>query len=314
VIPPSFHRAVDRLAMGFEDRVRRAPQAYRPGPVGSLDVLGRLGPLPPPPAGSGAWQAPSPPPFEGDRIRVHVEAATGRRRGTAILVPPWKLRARGLLRGWTRMIAGTGHEAWLLVPPHHLERSPPGARSGEAFVTPDLAALRAALLQTVLEVRLLAAMAGARAPDEGVALVGLSLGALAAAWAATAPERLDAVALVAPPADLAAVFATTPIGRRYAALAARSGAPFPPGPELAERLRWLSPLDRRPTARNVLVAGGEEDAIALDGPSTLARAWGLPLSRHPRGHLTLILGCAALRREVRALLDAPAGPALTGPA
>ena len=87
-------------------------------------------------------------------------------------------------------------------------------------------------------------------------LVGLSLGGLVAAWAATGPERVDAAALVAPPADLAAVFRETAIGRRYAALAARAGAPVPDGEELDRRLGWLSPLHRAPTAGRLLVAGG----------------------------------------------------------
>jgi len=301
---PSFHRALDRLALGLEDRVRRGSQPYRPGPDGSLAVFGSLGPLPPPPDAPGPWTARSPPPYSGDQLWVHVAAARGARRGTAILVPPWKLRWRMLLGGWVRLLASTGHETWLLVPPHHLERTASGARGGEGFVSADLGALRDALSQTVLEVRLLAALAAARSPREEVALVGLSLGALAAAWAATGPERVDAAALVAPPADLAAVLRGTPLGLRYAALAARAGEPLPPWPELEARLRPLSPLDRRPTARRVLVAGGADDAIALDGPAALARRWGLPLSRWPRGHLTLLFGCKGLRREVRALLGA----------
>lgn len=288
--------------MGLEDLVRRAPQPYRPGPDGPLEPFGPLGPLPAPPERPGRWSAPSPPPFGTDRLTVHVAAAREPRRGTAVIVPPWKLRARGLLRGWVRLAQDAGLDAWLLVPPHHLERTPPGARGGEGFVSADLGRLRASLEQTVLEVRLLLALAAARGDGERVALLGLSLGALAAAWAAAGPERVDAAVLVAPPADLAAVFAGTPIGRRYAALAARAGAPLPGDAELASRLAPLAPLGRRPTARRVLVAAGEEDAIAVGGPAALARAWDVPLSHHPRGHLTLLLGCRSLRREVAALL------------
>jgi hypothetical protein len=52
----------------------------------------------------------------------------------------------------------------------------------------------------------------------------------------------------------------------------------------------------------VLLAAGDADAIAVGGPAALARAWGVPLSRHARGHLTLLFGCRALRREVADLL------------
>jgi pimeloyl-ACP methyl ester carboxylesterase len=148
----------------------------------------------------------------------------------------------------------------------------------------------------VLEAR--ACVASAAGLDGEVALVGLSFGALVASWVATGPERVDRAALVAPPADLAAVFRETRIGRRYAALAERAGVPVPAGEELDRRLGWLVPLGRRPTAGRVLIAGGRHDAIAVGGPRLIARAWGVPLREYPRGHLTLLLGCAPLRRAV----------------
>jgi hypothetical protein len=73
---------------------------------------------------------------------VLVEPAAGERRGTAVLVPPWKIRSAGVVSGWSRALAAAGREVWLHVPPHHLERSR-GARSGEGFVSTDLRALRA---------------------------------------------------------------------------------------------------------------------------------------------------------------------------
>jgi len=285
--------------MSVEDRYRRQPQAWRPGPDGPLEALAELGPLPPPPSGPGLWSTASPGPFREDRLRLHVALARAPRRGTAILVPPWKIPCRALLAGWIRLLVRAGFDAWLLVPPYHLERTAPGARSGEGFVSADLGRFRQALAQTVLELRLCAALS---APGGEVVVLGLSLGALVAAWAATAPERMDAVALVAAPADLGAVFQGTPIGARYARLAARAGTPLPPPAELENRLFPLAPLRQRPTAEHILVAGGSEDLIALGGPGTLAKAWGLPLRTYPRGHMTLLFACRALRRDVRDFL------------
>jgi hypothetical protein len=270
----NVHRLVDRVAMAFEDRVGRAAVPWRPGADGPLDPFGAPGPLPP----------------------MRVTPAARRRRGTALLLPPWKFRSPAILSGWVRSLAGAGLDVWLVVPPLHLERTPPGQRSGEGVVSPDLGRMRDVLGQSVREAR--ACVAGASAAGGEVVLVGLSLGALVAAWVATGPERVDRAALLAPPADLAAVFRETPIGRRYAALAERAGAPVPAGEELSMRLGWLVPLGRRPTAGRILVAGGRHDAIAVDGAPTLARAWGVPLREFPRGHLTLLFGCRALRREV----------------
>jgi hypothetical protein len=79
-----------------------------------------------------------------------------------------------------------------------------------------------------------------------------------------------------------------------------------PARELAQR-ELPGPGQRAPTAARVLVAGGRHDAIALDGAGALARAWMVPLREFPRGHLTLLLACPALRREVAAF--AAGGPA-----
>jgi pimeloyl-ACP methyl ester carboxylesterase len=234
-------------------------------------------------------------------MAVHVRAAAGAWRGTAILVPPWKVPRLGMVRGYERLIAAAGYEVWTLVPPRHLHRAAPGARSGEGFLTPDLVALRAAFEQLVMELRSLAALARGRGGE--TAMVGLSMGALGAAIAATGPERIDRVALVAPPADLAASFGETPIGRRYVRLAARAGTPIAAPEQLASMLAPFRAEARPLTAARALVAIGREDRIALArGTLALARAWGLEPRVYPRGHLTLLFACRALRRDLAAFL------------
>lgn len=260
--------------MAVEDRASRPAVPWRPGPDLPLDASGAPLPLPP----------------------VRTTPTRGDRRGTAVLVPPWKIRSAAVLRGWVRSLTTAGYEVRMPVPPLHLERTPPGERGGEGALGPDLERTREVLLSAILEVRGCLRRAGEE--PGAVVLVGLSLGALTAAWAATGPERVDAAALVAPPADLAAIFRGTAIGRRYARLAARAGNPIPAGDELERRLGWLSPLDRAPTAGRLLVAGGRFDAIAIGGAETLARAWDAPLRAYPRGHLTLLFACPELRRDV----------------
>jgi len=284
------HGLLDRLAMAFEDRVPRLPQPWRPGPDLPFDPSGPPLPLPP----------------------LRRTAARGARRGTAVLVPPWKIRSTAILAGWVRALTARGFDVWIPVPPLHLERTPPGERSGEGAFTPDLGRTREVLNTAVRELR--GCLEAAAAEGGVVALVGLSLGALTAAWAATGPERVDAAALVAPPADLAAVFLRTAIGRRYATLARRAGAPVPEDGELERRLGWLSPLHRTPTAGRLLVAGGRFDAIALDGPGRLARAWNTPLHELPRSHLTLLFGSPSLRREVADFAAAAGWPTSSPPA
>jgi hypothetical protein len=299
---PLLHRFVYSFAMWTEDRRARPPVPFRPPNGSPLDCFGALPQLPPAPPREGAWRAASPRPAGGDAVMSAVaRPAVGSPRGTAILVPPWKVPGLGILDGWARLLGRTGFDVWTLVPPRHLHRASPGTRSGEGFVSPDLGVLKAALEQLVLELRVLAALARARGGE--TAMVGLSLGALGAALAATAPERVDRVALVAPPADLAAVLAETRIGRRYAELAARSGVPLPPQGEVEAMLAPFRADARRPTAGRVFLAVGSEDRIALrPGALALARAWGTEPRVYPRGHLTLLFACRALRRDLARFL------------
>ena len=287
--------------MWTEDRRPRVPVPFRGTEGTPLDCFGALPPLPPAPPRSGRWYAPSPRPLDRDPVMaVEARPAAGAARGTAILVPPWKIPSLRVVAGYARLLSRAGFDVWTLVPPRHLERAAPGTRSGEGFVSPDLAALRAAFEQLVLEVRLLVALASARGGE--TALVGLSLGALGAALAATAPERVDRVALLAPPADLAAVFGETRIGRRYLALAARAGTEVAAGSALAAMLAPLRPDLRAVTARAVFVAVGAEDRIALcAGALALADAWGVTPRLYPRGHLTLLFACRGPAARPRAL-------------
>ena len=288
------------VAMWAEDlRSRRAPMPFVGADGAPLECFGPLPPLPAAaPGPAGPWRAPSPRAAPGDgELLVEATPASGRRRGTAILVPPWKLPRLSILSGWRALLAGAGYDVWTLVPPRHLGRAAPGTRSGEGFVSPDLPALRRVFEQLVLELRMLAALARRRPGQVG--MVGLSLGGLATLLAATAPEPLDLAVAVGPPADFAAVFARTRIGRRYLQLATAAGAPPPPPAALATMLAPFRPETRRPTARRVLVAVGTEDRIALpEAALALARAWGAEARSHPRGHLTLLFACDDVRREV----------------
>lgn len=300
-----LHAAVDALAMRFEDLKRLGPVPFRAAPPDPLACFGPLPPLPPgAPGPAGRWEAPSPLATERDpTVRVHAWPARAPRRGTVILVPPWKVPRLAVVAGWARRLAGAGREVWTLVPPLHLDRAGPGLPSGDGYVSPDLTALRRVLEQTVLELRLLVALARRRG-DGPVAILGLSLGGLAALLAATAPEPLDAVVAVGPPADLAEVLERTPIGRRFQRLARRAGAPVPGPDALGPMLAPLRPEGRPLTARRTLVAVGAHDRIALAAPAEhAARAMGAEARVYPRGHLTLLFACEAVRRDALATLE-----------
>ena len=77
--------------------------------------------------------------------------------------------------------------------------------------------------------------------------------------------------------------------------------------------------ERRPTARRLFLSVGSQDRIApCEGALDLARAWGVEPHVYPRGHLTLLFACRALRRDLARFLSeadgAPDGPPLSASA
>ncbi|HET8540757.1 MAG TPA: hypothetical protein VFL83_12880 [Anaeromyxobacter sp.] len=303
------HAGIDRLAMWMEDRVRHAAQPFLPCAPEPLDCLGPLSAIPEPPAAEGPWSTPSPRPVSPfDRMTLLVVPRRAPFRGTAVVVPPWKTDAPSIVRRYTDLLAETGHEVWLLVPPEHMGRASPGARSGHGFATLDLRRFRALFEQLVLEIRTAVAMA-ARRGRAGV--VGLSIGALAASFALASGDAAGFGALVAPPADLAAVLRTTRIGRRYGRIAEEAGTRFPDGPELRRVLAPFDPLQVRPPRSPVFLAVGRYDRIALpDAALALGRAWDVQPRVYARGHLSLLFLCQAMLDDLRRFLLGPAGSAV----
>lgn len=298
------HRLVDWFAMWAEDQLARTPEPFRTAPPAGLGCFGPLPPLPSGPERPGPWSAPSPLQTDvgPDRMAVTWIPSAGPSLGTVLLVPPWKISRPGLVSGWVELLTGAQRDVWLLTPPHHLERTLPGARSGEGFVSLDLSRLRVAFEQTVLELRVCLALAARRGGEVGV--VGLSLGALAGALAITAEEPVDFAGLIAPPADLALVLSETRIGRRYRRLAAKAGAPLPELPALRSALAPFSPGERRPHVKRLLIGAGLHDLIApASAAVSLADAWGVTPRLYPRGHLTLLFACRAIRRDLLALVS-----------
>ncbi len=284
--------------MWMEDRVPHVAEPYRPCEPKALDCFGSLGAVPSPPERDGPWSAPSPRTVRAvDRMTIHVVEHRAAFRGTALVVPPWKADATSLVRRYTELLSETGYDTWLLVPPEHMERASPGARSGHAFATLDLGRFRALFEQLVLEIRVALAMAATRGPT---GVVALSIGALAASLAITAPEAPGFAALIAPPADLATVLGTTAIGRRYGRLAARAGTRWPDAGELRRVLAPFDPMRRVPPRVPLFVAVGRYDRIALpEGALALGRAWNVAPRVYERGHLSLLFLCRAMLGDLR---------------
>ena len=108
-MPPPLHALVDVFAVWTEDRKSRPPAAFRARAPAPLDCFGPLGALPRTAPEAGIWRGPSPRPADGDgEMAVVARPALGTRRGTAILVPPWKVPGLGAISGWAGLAVEAG--------------------------------------------------------------------------------------------------------------------------------------------------------------------------------------------------------------
>lgn len=145
-----------------------------------------------------------------DRVRLRVFLPTTG-EGPAPLVVVlhyWGATDLGLETAWARRLAEAGIASAVLALPYHIDRTPPGERSGERAVQPDSGRLRETLAQGVADVRRALDWAETRPEIDPrrFAVAGTSLGSLVAAACFAVDDRIQAGAFVLGGADFAHVF------------------------------------------------------------------------------------------------------------
>lgn len=142
------------------------------------------------------------------RLRVFLPTTGEGPAPFVVLLHYWGATDLGLETAWAKRLAEAGVASGLLALPYHLERTPPGERSGERAVQPDAAKLRETLAQSVADVRRAIDWAATRPELDSrrVAVAGTSLGAMTAAACYAVDERIVAGAFVLGGADFAHVF------------------------------------------------------------------------------------------------------------
>ncbi|HEY8926134.1 MAG TPA: hypothetical protein VIU64_17245, partial [Polyangia bacterium] len=205
---------------------------------------------------------------------------------------------------FTRQALDRGADVVLYVPPYHLERTPAGYQSGEAFFATSLGDHLSAFAQELSDLRRLGAWLRAlgRGPVGGF---GASLGALELLRLASWDDTLDFLTVFIPvvrPTDLLERPEAEPIRRRLA----REGI----SPEQIRQVYGafdLTVADRptRLAPARISVIYGRYDLIAV--PSSVeawARRWGVTrLFPFERGHTLSLFYRGAYDEYGRALGD-----------
>lgn len=203
-------------------------------------------------------------------------------------------------RVYVRRLVRGGCDVLLPVLPLHLDRAPRGTYSGEILISGDVGLTVDALVQAVMEMRVLAAWARSRGYAR-VGTLGYSLGGILAALLACVEPGLDFTVIAGAGASLASTILDTRLGRNVRKDLAACG--------MLERDRlesaWaiVSPGRLRPRVprERILILAGRHDRIMLPrSVEALWEAWDRPrIVWFERGHYTLLaLPGAVLRASL----------------
>ncbi|MFQ3587859.1 MAG: hypothetical protein SNJ74_03250 [Fimbriimonadaceae bacterium] len=195
-----------------------------------------------------------------------------------IILHYWGARDQRFERNLGVGLARRGVGAVLIALPYHLDRTPPGARSGERAIVPDPEALVATMAQAVLDVRRSVDWIQSRPefrPD-AIGLAGASLGAIVAATAVGVEPRIDTAAFLLGGADLGGILWHSSRVVRQRESLRRAGW-------TEERLRQaLEPVepsrflaDRRP-GRSFVIAARNDTVVPPANAERLIRSLGDP--------------------------------------
>ena len=214
-------------------------------------------------------------------------------------------------------LVARGVAAAILTLPYHLSRTPPGRRSGELAIVPDVPKLRGTIAQAVLDVRRSLDFLDSR-PEFTKAprgISGTSLGALVAALSYGVDPRLTHAAFILGGADYAGiVFGSSRVREQREALRRKGYNEA----RLREALRDVEPLTylpREAPGTTFLISAKYDTVVPGAESEALARALGDPKRlRLDTGHYGgIFVQQKALREVARFFGDEMAGTAYVPP-
>lgn len=144
-------------------------------------------------------------------VEYYRPLAPGRRPGV-ILVHHWGMVNPSAERELARYLASAGMAVAMQVMPYHLQRTPPGFKSGKAMVSEDVPRTVRAIQQAVCEVHAVADWLRERpeVDSERIGIIGISLGAIVAAIALGKQDDFDAAVLLLGGGDVADILLNSP--------------------------------------------------------------------------------------------------------
>lgn len=198
-------------------------------------------------------------------------------------------------------LARRGIASVLFTLPYHLDRTPPGSRSGELAITADTAALRQTMSQAVLDLRRTIDFVESR-PEfrkEPIGLAGTSLGAIVAALTYALEPRITHVAFLVGGADIAGIlWESSRVVRQREQFRAQGFTEA----RLRQELAGIEPLSYLPRAapgKAFLIVARYDNVIPRRASAALAAALpGAQVLQIETGHYGGVLVQRRLQREM----------------
>ena len=216
------------------------------------------------------------------RLRVVTPAGLSGPVPAVVILHYWGATDINLEIAMGRTLAKAGVAGVVMTLPYHLQRTPPGSRSGEMALQADPTKLRATMTQSVLDVRRTVDWIASRPEFDSsrLGLAGTSLGAIVAGLAFTLEPRFTCGAFVLGGADVAHILWNSSRVVEQRETLRRQGYTED---RLRQELKSIEPLTyaKNPEPRPTLVVGARADTVVppratqslIDGFGTSQTVW-----------------------------------------
>lgn len=244
-----------------------------------------------------------------DQVPLRIFLPEQRPCPVVIILHYWGAHDLRLERVLASELTSRGIGAALITLPYHLERTPPGARSGESAIQPDPVKLRAMVEQSVLDVRRTVDFLESRpeVDKSRIGISGVSLGAIVGVGSFAVEPRISRASFLLGGIDLAKIIWSSSRLVPQRDILRREG--FTES-SLREALATIEPEGYLPRNEGVtFVVGGKFDSV-VPGESTRMLISNIP---NPRvlwldtGHYGGVFVQRRLMREVARFFAAEFG-------
>jgi dipeptidyl aminopeptidase/acylaminoacyl peptidase len=221
---------------------------------------------------------------------------------TVIVLHGYRMENYMVFDRYCRLMVRRGYNAALVDLPYHMSRRPPGTYHGEFTFSDDGVLTLRVMQQSVLDIMAVINWLKLRGAPR-IGMFGVSYGGMLSGLMACVEPQVDFTVMVAPPADMGAVFFESRLGRQFEAENPRAREVMQKYKDVLDRFALINLKPLTPHENILLIEGTFDGMVPVDLVEKLWRAWDKPqIHRYPQGHLSVIIFNPPMDRHLRAFL------------